>query len=130
MDRSMGVVKVGKHWINLDRLLWAEDGATADGKVPRLTLTFGTHDTYLYLEGKDREAMVKHLDAGAIDLTPATDDNRAFAEYRKRGGMMDRPAWEGIRQRHRSLLERFERNEEWRGDEERQVVELELQLLY
>jgi hypothetical protein len=133
MDRPMGsMVKVGKHWINLDRMLWAFEGETSGiGTDPKpvLNLVF-TDASELALLDDDREAMAKHLDAGAIDLTPATDDDRAFAEYRKQGGGMARPAWEASRLRHRSLMERYDRNGEWTKDEDRQVAELESQLLY
>jgi hypothetical protein len=117
MDRSMSMVKVGKHWINLDRLSWATDGVNIDGK-PALTIGF-TEENVLVLHGDERAALMKHLDAGAIDLTPATDDDRAFAEYRKQGGMMARPVWESIRLRHPSLMERYDRNGEWTRDEDR-----------
>jgi hypothetical protein len=124
----VSMVKVGKHWINLDRLSWVEDGTNTDGK-PLLTIGF-TEENVLVLHGDERAALMKHLDAGAINLTPATEDDRAFAEYRKQGGGMARPAWEASRLRHRSLMERYDRNGEWTKDEDRQVAELESQLLY
>lgn len=57
------------------------------------------------LFGDDADAFVHWLNANATNLTPVTEEDMAFEEYRANGGAMARASWERVWSLHKQHVE-------------------------
>jgi hypothetical protein len=125
----MDLICVGGRVINLALVTHADlDAGTPDVSAVRLHLAVPSEGGQAWVDftGDEAAALRAHLVSAAFDLTPATPDDREYAEFRRRGGDMPRADWDGLRESLRSMVDR---GGEWTQRDFDRAAAIEAQLL-
>ena len=133
-------LRIGAVSVNMDQVLDIHEYRAEDHRPQRepeghiFRLSFGHPDNdstehMATLSGADAEAFSAWLDEQATNLTPATEDDQEWEEYKARVGEMDRARWEATK-RELHQLNRDMNDAEPSARQMNRASELEVRLGY